>query len=215
MSEQKACYQLSYDEMQALRLQVARAADLLDTLMGDGGFAHLIAPDILPDAMARFDGIVRAHRFLRDTTPAASVEAVGKPTDAMIRAACFAEAHRRILNWGVAKAAECSEHQRDEIAESFKETARTMLTAALGAAPSPRQRWKDPEASVEAVGRRWADSLEVAKAREAVMEGVTRIARGRAAITTGLADNRSTLLDALCNAVAACYTPKPEKTDAP
>ena len=146
---------------------------------------------------------------------AASVEAVGKPTDAMIRAACFAEAHRRILNWGVAKAAECSEHQRDEIAESFKETARTMLTAALGAAPSPRQRWKDPEASVEAVGRRWADSLEVAKAREAVMEGVTRIARGRAAITTGLADNRSTLLDALCNAVAACYTPKPEKTDAP
>lgn len=146
---------------------------------------------------------------------AVSVEAVGKPTDAMIRAACFAEAHRRILNWGVAKAAECSEHQRDEIAESFKETARTMLTAALGAAPSPRQRWKDPEASVEAVGRRWADSLEVAKAREAVMEGVTRIARGRAAITTGLADNRSTLLDALCNAVAACYTPKPEKTDAP
>ena len=172
----------------------------------------LYLSDACENSMA---GLEESYLLAAREFAAVSVEAVGKPTDAMIRAACFAEAHRRILNWGVAKAAECSEHQRDEIAESFKETARTMLTAALGAAPSPRQRWKDPEASVEAVGRRWADSLEVAKAREAVMEGVTRIARGRAAITTGLADNRSTLLDALCNAVAACYTPKPEKTDAP
>jgi len=54
----------------------------------------------------------------------------------MVKAACLAAATRRILNMGVAKAAEISEHTRDEMAEAFADEARVMLRAALSRSSS-------------------------------------------------------------------------------